>query len=60
MGVLVPLISSTTSAALGILMAHNASKSLADGDGTYTSNVLALILGICIILGSGLLNKMLE
>ena len=60
MGVLVPLISSTASAAVGIMMAHNASKSLADGEGTYTGSVLALILGVCIILGSGLLNKMLE
>jgi len=60
MGVLIPLVSSTASAALGIWMAHNASKSLADNQGTYTGNVLLLLCGVVVIMGSGLVNKMLE
>ena len=60
MGVLIPVISSTVTAAVGIWMAHNASKNLADGNGTYTNGILLLLCGVIVIMSSGLVNKMLE
>jgi len=60
MGVLIPVISSTATAAVGVWLAHNASKGLADGEGTYTGQVLVLLCGVVVIMSSGLVNKMLE
>lgn len=60
MGAVIPIIVSTTCAVIGMWITHDASKSLADGEGTYTTTILLLVLGVCIVLTSGVANKMLE
>ena len=58
MGFITAAVSSAGIMAIGIVMIHNSSKSVADG-GEYKSNVGTIIAGAVILLCSGCVNKML-
>lgn len=59
MGFITAAVSSAGVMAIGIMLIHNSSKSVADG-GEYKSNVGTIIAGAVILVFSGCVNKMLS
>jgi hypothetical protein len=58
MGFITAAVSSAGIMAIGIVLIHNSSKSVADG-GEYKANVGTIIAGAVVLLCSGCVNKML-
>ena len=59
MGFITAALSSAGVMAIGIMMIHNSSKSVADG-GEYKNNVGVIVAGSIILLCSGCVNKILS